>query len=327
MQKANRRNVTPRVKLSQGNVPWASCPCGPRVLRRVGVTGKMPVVRTRTFWERRNRQIGARRLLLWPEFQPRTKMHPTLFTIGSFQIGTYGLMLAVGLYCALVLVSRRSASFGIPQNDIPSLALWIVFAGIVGARIVYLVLDWREFLDSPKIIFSRGGFVFYGGFLGGLVATILWARGRRISFWNLSDLIAPAIPLAHGFGRIGCFLNGCCGGMTTTLPFPFGVQFPGEIGRDVPTQLYSSLFNFLLFGFLIVYSGKRRFAGQVFLAYVVGYSVFRFLIEFLRINLNGKIGPISTTQILCVIALAVFPFLYHRLSRRPITSESVAPAK
>jgi len=249
-------------------------------------------------------------------------MHPRLFTIGSFEIGTYGLLLAIGLYCSLVLLSRRAPSFGVSRDDIPSLGLWVVLAGIVGARIVYLAVDWRGLLATPRILYSRAGFVFYGGFLGGLLATVLWARRRRISFWNLSDLVAPAIPLGHAFGRIGCFLNGCCGGRKTPLPFPLGVHFPETVGRVYPTQIYSALFNFALFAFLIVYSRKRRFAGQVFLAYVVGYSIFRFLIETLRADLKGTFGPISSTQVLCLIVLAVSPFLYHRLSRRSVSAGS-----
>jgi phosphatidylglycerol:prolipoprotein diacylglycerol transferase len=282
-------------------------------------------------------------------------MHPTFFRIGDFEIGTYGVMLALGFFFALSLAGRRAGRFGLTSDKVASLGFFCVVAGIIVARLTYLALNLGEFLARPAaLLFSRSGYVFFGGLLGGILAAVIWSRMKKVSFWETADLAAPAIPLAHAFGRMGCFLNGCCFGRVTRLPW--GVCFPripppgegppvggeaflqhlheGLVSADSthslsvhPTQLYSVIFNLALFSFLLWYTSRRRFSGELFFYYAISYSLFRFLLEMARADVVRVLGPVSSTQVLCLLVLAASPLLYRSLRRQSRVREPAEESK
>lgn len=249
-------------------------------------------------------------------------MYPTLFKIGSFEIGTYGLMLAIGLYLALLLAGKRAPAYGMTGDHVASLSLWVVFGGILGAKLLFLILHW----DDRSQWSLREGFVFYGSVFTGVPAAYFWARRNKIPFSDVLDMGTPSIPLAHGFGRIGCFLKGCCGGRPTTLPWPFSVESYDAV-RVHPTQLYSAILNFALFGCLLWIGRKRGFKGRLFLIYALGYSTLRFLVEFLRDGITGHVGPLSSNQIICLVFIAVSLPIYMRLKQTKPLSQTKLPKK
>jgi len=266
-------------------------------------------------------------------------MHPRLIDIHGFPIGTYGLMLAVGFYLALLVTERRARLFGIPRGEAASLAVWILIAGIVGARFWYIAISWSEFVQRPlDFILSRGDLVFFGGILGGTLAAVLWSRRRAFPVWEVGDWVAPGVALGHAFGRIGCFLNGCCFGRRSALPwavrfpedsyaFDFHLdRYPDALDPGAswslpvhPVQLYSFVFLLALSLFLFWMTPRRRFSGQVFWWYAVIYASYRFLVEFLRADLRGMIGPLSSSQVLCLLVLLASPVWYLWLKRRAWT--------
>ena len=172
-------------------------------------------------------------------------MHPTLIHVGDFPIGTYGVFLAIGFLAALTFVDRRARRFGLSNSDLSPFFLWTILSGIVMSRIVYIMVNWGQFVADPgAMIFSRSGFVFFGGLVGGFGGGLWWALRRGHPLWELADLVAPAIALGHAFGRMGCFLNGCCFGRVCSLPW--GVRFPKILGSDGRTIIGSDPFVFQL---------------------------------------------------------------------------------
>ena len=231
-------------------------------------------------------------------------MDPIAFKIGGFAIYWYGILVAGGFMAGLWTASRRCVLDNLDGKVISDLGVWIIIAGMLGARAMYVLTYWDDqYAGEPLwqvLDFRRGGLVFYGGFIGAVLAVILYTRfhGKQ-PLWKIADAFAPSIPLGHALGRLGCLMYGCCFGIECDLPwavqFPahspaFGVhaalgQVPGDAAHSLyvhPTQIYSALLNVALYGGLAWLYRRKRFDGQVFAVYLVGYSVNRFVVEFFR---------------------------------------------
>jgi len=217
-------------------------------------------------------------------------MRPTLFTIGSLPIRSYEIMVAIGFLIALYIAIRRAKKKNIPFRFMLDLGLCILISGFVGARIFYILQHIRSY-DSLADTFSRiweGGLTYYGGFVLASLVGFIYLRSRRLPIAGVTDIIAPSLALGEGISRIGCFLAGCCFGKPTDLPF--GVTFPENSLTGIitdsqkvhPTQLYSSIILFCIFIILITFQRYTKFSGQLFLSYMIMYSIYRFSIDFLR---------------------------------------------
>ena len=214
-------------------------------------------------------------------------MHPILFRLGPLDIHTYGVLVAAGFLLGLTLAGRRAKKDGLDPRHVSDLGIWLIVAGMGGAKLFHLVFFWDEFISAWRhegLRSLREGFVFYGGFIGAIVATILFAHKRRLPLWKLADVCAPLVALGHAFGRLGCFFNGCCYGSVCQLPW--AVRFPDNhlmhSAPVHPTQLYEVLGNLALFAALSAFSPRKRFDGQVWWWYVLAYGALRFAIEFVR---------------------------------------------
>lgn len=220
-------------------------------------------------------------------------MFPTILKLGGIHIYSYGLMLFLSFLVGIWLVERRARKFGVPGQVITDMALWILLAVVIGSRLFYVAFHWDEFRhDLVGIVaFWRGGLaglMFYGGFLGAIVAGLVFVWVKKLPLLKLMDAIAPAIMLGEGFTRIGCFLNGCCFGEPTNCPL--GVVFPTHSPAGYtfqnqhihPTQLYSSLAGFVLFLLALWLERRRLKDGVLFALLLVLYSLFRFGIDFVR---------------------------------------------
>lgn len=248
-------------------------------------------------------------------------MYPELFHLGPVTIYSWGAMLALALLLLSFLLSRRFREAGINPDYALDLLLITVLAGLIGSRLFYVFFyDWSYFRVHPLEIFSIGvggvqGLVWYGGFFAGALAFYFYVRWRKLSFWDMADLLAPYLALAYAIVRIGCFLNGCCYGVCTNLPW--GVVFPdvGDLPRH-PTQLYSTLINLAIFGLLLKLYPRRTFKGEVFLAYLGLYSLYRFIIEFFRENLLvGNILTIAQWIAMGVVIVTAGLYLYMKKRR------------
>ncbi len=219
-------------------------------------------------------------------------MHPILFEFGPFTLRTYGLMMAVSFLLGLALARSLNRREGRSDDDLMDLALAIMVGAIIGARILYVMVEWPQFWgpDAPPSLVGRlvnlaavwrGGLVYYGGLAGAFVAALAFLRRRRLPVWRYADALAPGLALGQVTGRLGCWFNGCCYGRPSR---EFGVVFPalGDNIPHLPTELYEAGFCLVLAAFLVWRWGRRAFVGEVFWLYVLLYSVWRFGIEFVR---------------------------------------------
>ncbi|MBI3615515.1 MAG: prolipoprotein diacylglyceryl transferase [Candidatus Omnitrophica bacterium] len=209
-------------------------------------------------------------------------MHPILFRWGPFTFYSYGLMLALGFLGAIRLAARRALRLGLNPTQIQTLGVVVLLGGIAGARAAYVALNWAAFRSNllEIIRLDHGGLVFYGGLAGGILTGIWTVRKAQLPLWITVDLMVPPLVLAHAIGRIGCFLNGCCYGKPSSVPW--AVVFPPETVPRHPTQLYESGALILLFFLLKAVERRRPRPGTVFLIYGFSYGIWRFFIEFLR---------------------------------------------
>jgi phosphatidylglycerol:prolipoprotein diacylglycerol transferase len=253
-------------------------------------------------------------------------MYSDLFSIGSFTFHGYGLMIGIGILAAYLTSEYRVKKSGLDSDHIFPLLIWGTGFGLVSAKLLYFLTIFDDIKKDPSLLLSlSGGFVVYGGIFGGVAAGYVYCRIKKIDFFRYLDQIVPSISLAQGFGRMGCLLAGCCYG--TPYNGPLSIVFhksqfaPNEINL-FPSQIFSSVFDFLLFIVLAVIARKKPTPGKVTAFYLIFYSIGRFLIEFYRGDLiRGSVGTLSTSQFISLFAAAAGCFLLWKSTHK--TSENV----
>ena len=257
-------------------------------------------------------------------------MLPQLLQLGPFHLYSYGLLVALGFFLAIVWPVHLGSREGLSTARIEGLGFVIVLTGALGSKLL-TAIDYPGYYTAGQDIAweqlgNRGG-VFYGGFLLAVTASAVYCWLARLPGWQLADCVAPGLALAQGLGRIGCFLGGCCWGSETNLPI--GVTFTSELAhRNTgvplfvslhPTQLYEAALVLLSIPFLLWLRKTKSFQGQVLLSYVLFYSVARFLLEFLRGDPRGYYfnGLLSTSQIISLVLVPSAAMLMLWLRKRP----------
>jgi len=245
-------------------------------------------------------------------------MYNEILKVGPIVIHGYGLMIAIGVLCALLVATKQAKKKLLDANIMFTLGIVALLFGFVGAKLLYCIVEIKSLLNNPMQILSGGGFVVYGGIIGGTLAAIIYCKLKKVNFLQYFDLAMPSVAIAQGFGRIGCFLAGCCYGRETDSAI--GIVFhnsslaPNGV-KLIPTQLFSSAGDFLIAVILIMYAKKTRNTGKVGALYLILYSVGRFIIEFFRNDYRGSIGVLSTSQVIALIILAIgiIMFFVNRL--------------
>ncbi len=230
--------------------------------------------------------------------------------IGDLHLTGYSVMLLLAFVFAYLVTIPRAKIVGIPERTITDFALLALFGGIIGARVGEMIEQWPRFgqddhgqplsfgaLVGKSLDFDGGGMVWYGGFILASVFILILAKKRGLRLFEISDLLIPAVLLALGTGRVGCFLNGCCFGRSTTAPWavanPFGIA-------SHPTQLYETLACLVLFALTWWHWRHRRFQGEVVFTGIMGYAIWRFFNESLRGDTVGSsflgLWPVTTSQ-------------------------------
>ncbi|HEU4724755.1 MAG TPA: prolipoprotein diacylglyceryl transferase [Candidatus Eisenbacteria bacterium] len=264
-------------------------------------------------------------------------MHPTLLKFHGLELHSYGLLLAIAFLLGIQIFVARARARGIPEEPMQTLALWILVLAIVGARALFVITHWGDYAADPLAIFRlwEGGLILYGGYVAAIAGGILYVRRRGIRVWRVGDAVAPSMALGIGIGRLGCFMNGCCFGLPTTLPW--GVHFPHDSvpfytfpGAPLhPSQLYLSLAGLAIFVWLLVVDRKPRFEGWLFWTYIAVDSGARFLLDFTRYydatSAIGSIGSLSfnMNQVLSAGLILISLVMLAILSRRPAAPDSV----
>ncbi|MDT8379844.1 MAG: prolipoprotein diacylglyceryl transferase [Desulfotignum sp.] len=220
-------------------------------------------------------------------------MHPILIHFHGVTLFTYGLFLALGFLAAIWFTNRNARFYDIKSSDVSDLFFVILISGIIGGRLLYVIINFDFFKASPLEIFKlwNGGLVFFGGFISAVAASIVTLKIKKLPFLKTADAIAPGAALGHGIGRLGCFFAGCCYGRQCDLPIAVRFSHPDSLAPLHvplhPTQLYMVCANLLLFFILVFLQRRKRFNGMIFLSYIILYSLFRFIIEFFRGDFRG----------------------------------------
>ena len=247
-------------------------------------------------------------------------MFPVLFRIGGFSVYTYGVLFFIGIVSAYAVSHRAARKENIPADVFSDIIFWTIISGMLGARIVYILVEYRYFLIDPiGALLSRSGFIFYGGIIFGGTAFYFLVKKRGFDFFKIADVAALGIPLGHAIGRLGCFFYGCCYGRPTVSWV--GMLFPSESPagaagvKVIPTQLISSAVLFIIFFIILYVKKKRKFDGQVFLTYLILYGLSRFVIEFFRGDPRGFILGISTSQAIAAFVILSALFVWRKRAR------------
>lgn len=257
-------------------------------------------------------------------------MYPILIEFGFFKIFTYGLLVATGFLVAILLASSRAEKEGLDSQKVLDLCFYVMVSALLGARLLYVIVEYRYFLDSPLEIFKfwKGGLVFYGGLILGVLISLWYLKRNQMPMWKTADLLAPSIALGQLIGRWGCFFAGCCFGRKTDVAW--GITFtdprslaPLEISLH-PTQVYLSLNAVFIFMFLMWLSKRKVFDGQILWFYGILYSIGRFLIEYFRGDDRGfpVEQVLSTSQFVGVFVFSFSAFMLLTLYRKSLRSHS-----
>lgn len=261
-------------------------------------------------------------------------MHPVIFEVDlfglHFPIYGYGLMIMLGAFAAYFYISHQAKKqLDIPNEKILTLSRIIIITAFLGGKLLYYLEDPGYYFIPPSNMLKnfQSGFVFYGSLLFAVPSVIWYVRKNQIPTLPFLDIIAIAAVVLHAFGRSGCFLAGCCYGIPSDGPFT--IQFTHQLSRaplhqDLhPTQLYSVTLLLSILVILIMLKRHQRFKGQLFLVYLVLYSIGRGIIEIFRGDeARGYIieGYLSHSQFISILLIMAVIWYYVRLSKKAQTS-------
>jgi phosphatidylglycerol:prolipoprotein diacylglycerol transferase len=260
-------------------------------------------------------------------------MYPNLVRIGSYVVPPYSILLWMGIGVGLLVALRLGRRAGMGERDVLEPAALAIGVALVGARLFSVLFDGdlERYLEHPLRVFAfwRGGLVYYGGLFGGIAGAAWGARRRGVAFLDLADLYAPAVTIGLAFGRIGCFLTGCCYGAPTSFPIAVVYDDPDSPVRPLgtplhPAPLYEAAAALAIGLWLVRRHPRRTFAGDVFSLALLAYAPVRFGLEMLRADSRGDLAGLSTSQWISLGLVALGIAIRRRASASPSPSAAVA---
>ena len=255
-------------------------------------------------------------------------MHPVLFEFAGLTIYSYGVLLAAAYLLGLQFALMRARTRGLDPQRVMDLGIWIIISALLGAKLLLLVVDFRQFTANPRDLLglARSGGVFYGGLIAAVAVALVYMRRHKLPLWTTTDVFAPGIALGHIVGRLGCLLAGCCFGKPADVPWAITFTDPAamaNVGTPLgvplhPTQLYEAGAEALILIFLLWWERRGRgFPGRTFWSYMLLYGVSRFVIEFYRGDSRGMVfDAMSTSQFVSVLLVPLSIVMLILLGRR-----------
>ena len=249
-------------------------------------------------------------------------MHPFIHLFG-LSIPAYGMMTALAYCAGLYYCYKQQTHLGLEKDKIFDLIFWLIIGALIGGKIFYIWFNYDSFISSSLTEKIRYGFVFYGGFLGGLIAGIIWLKKHKQPLLPAMDFFAVPLALGHAIGRIGCFLAGCCYGKIShdflavkyTDPNSLVPEHLHNIGL-YPVQLMESIAVLILFFVLFYFYKKPHKNGVIFAGYLLGYGLIRFALEYFRFDDRGAgLFGFSPSQIIAIILIVISVFLFKKKER------------
>ena len=251
-------------------------------------------------------------------------LDPIAVTLGPFEVHWYGVIIGVGIILAMIIAMRESTRRGLDKDVFADLLLWAIPIAIISARIYYVIFEWDYYAHNPGEIIAiwNGGIAIHGALIGAVLTAYFFTKKRNISFWKLADIAAPSIILGQAIGRWGNFMNQEAHGGEVTRAFLENLHLPEFIINQMyingayyhPTFLYESVWDFVVFLALILLHRVNLGRGEMFLTYIIWYSVGRFFIEGLRTD-SLMIGDMRMAQLLSIalIVFALAAWVYRRM--------------
>ncbi len=246
-------------------------------------------------------------------------MRPTLFEISGLKVHSFGAMLVIAFFTAILFAKSRAKRFGLEPNTVYDAAIWALIPGVIGARLFFVVQEWGHYSKHPGEIFTRfEGLTSFGGIVFGAIGLLLWCKLAKKNVGALMDTIAPSFLIAHAIGRIGCLLNGCCHGGHCDLPW--AVRVEGETGLFHPAQVYDSLLNVGALMLLLAIERRGLARGGTLAVMLILHGLTRFIYEFWRAGSTSTyMGslPITDAQAFALAISTLGLFLFMRSRKAP----------
>lgn len=252
-------------------------------------------------------------------------MHNTLVKIGGFTVYSYGFMIGLGIIMGFIVLYYRMKKYNLDYDKSIDMMLWGIIPGFIFAKLTYVLVE----LQTLKVYYYtsrdnfnlsiRNGFVIYGGIIAGIIFIFLYLKVKKLDIGTYMDVGIASVALAQGFGRIGCFLAGCCYGIGYSGPLNVKFPFTGYGPMDtplLPTQLIFSLADFINFGILCLSKRYNKIKGGTMALYMITYGLGRFGLEFLRGDERGTILGVSTSQFISICMVPVGCLIYAYLAYR-----------
>ncbi|WP_432666074.1 prolipoprotein diacylglyceryl transferase [Wukongibacter baidiensis] len=244
-----------------------------------------------------------------------------LFRIGHVSIYLFGITIALGMLTGMAIMIKEAKRKGMDIDKLTDLAVYTIIASLIGARLYYvLAFNLEYYLANPKAIISirDGGLSIQGALILGIGFAFWYTKKKRISFWEVADVFAPGIIIGQAIGRIGCDVFG----VPMEKPYPWGVVANSQLLH--PAQLYEALLDLLLFTYLWRSRSKVRYNGELFIKYIIGFSIIRGIVEFFRTN-PIVYGPFTIAHITSLVIIAIALLIHKSIKKRkiiPYESES-----
>lgn len=241
-------------------------------------------------------------------------MDPIAFNLFGLEVRWYGILIAAGVLLGAIIALREAKRIGFDEETLMDLLIWEVPLALVGARIYYVIFEWDRYRHNPieALNVRNGGLAIHGAIIMAIIVAVIFTRIRKVDFWTVADICAPSIILGQAIGRWGNYANQEAHGGPTSLPW--GIMVGGE--KVHPTFLYESIWNLLVFIFLLWYGRKKqKVRGEVFLLYLSLYSFIRFFIEGLRTD-SLMMGQIRVAQLVSVIGIIVPAYIMYKKRKK-----------
>ncbi|MCE7793138.1 prolipoprotein diacylglyceryl transferase [Salipaludibacillus sp. CUR1] len=250
--------------------------------------------------------------------------NPIAFELGPISVHWYGLLIGLGAFIGYLIANHEAKKRGMPEDFLADLLIFALPAGIIGARLYYVIFRWEQFAGDPARIFAiwEGGLAIHGGLIGAFITVLIFSRVRGLSFWKIADIVAPSILLAQAIGRWGNFMNQEVYGQEVSRAYLENLLIPDFIINQMfingayyqPTFLYESIWNLLGVALLLYLRRVNLRRGELFISYLIWYSVGRFFIEGIRTDYLLIFGVLKTAQVVSVLTIigGIILIIYRR---------------
>ena len=237
-------------------------------------------------------------------------MDPIAFSVFGIDVAWYGIFISIGVLIGTIIAMKEANRRGLDEEILLDFLIWEIPFALIGARVYYVIFEWDMYKNNPIEVLNirNGGLAIHGAIITAIIVAVIFTKVRKINFWTIADISSPSLILGQSIGRWGNYVNKEAHGGPTDLPW--GIMIEGV--KVHPTFLYESIWNFLVFLFLLWYSKKKqKEKGEVFLLYLALYSFIRVFIEGLRTD-SLMMGGIRVAQLVSIIGMVIPIIIFIR---------------